>query len=138
MSGEVFHVPASPSRSEVFARVWRLFAKLPADKAYRVEVVEHKPKRSLSQNALLWALYDQIIERGGEAMQGWSREDLHTFFLMNHFGSETREIFGRKRLVPLRRSSGLNKQDFSDYVESIVRFMAERGVVLDMPEDTRG
>lgn len=94
-----------------------------------------KSRRTSSQNALLWAIYDQIIKLGGEDMAGWKSEDLHEFFLINHFGSETREIFGRKRLKPLRRSSILSKAEFAELLDSIVRFMAERGVVLSLPGD---
>ena len=114
-------------------------AALPIDKAWRVEVSEHKPKRSNDQNALMWAMYEQIVERGGEAMAGWERNDLHAFFLCNHFGASTKQMFGKQRQVPVRTSSGLNKQEFSDYIESIVRFMAEQGVALDMPnqEDSK-
>lgn len=96
-----------------------------------------KSKRSTSQNATLWMIYQQIIDRGGEAMQGFTRDDLHEFFLLEHFGGEAHELFGRKRLKPYRRSSRLTKTEFGELLDHIVRFMAERGVVLDMPEDQR-
>ena len=129
MPAEVFHVPASPTRSEVFARVSRLFAKLPADKAYRVEVKEHKPKRSDSQNRYLWGVVYATILREG-ALQGWDADDVHEYMLGEWSGWEVFEGFGRKRMRPIRRSSTLNKQDFSDFVEFIKRRMAEHGVVI--------
>jgi hypothetical protein len=101
------------------------------DKALRVTVQVLKPKRTESQNSKLWALYGEIIRKGGESLAGWTGDDLHEFFLSIHFGDEIREIFGRKKRVPLRRSSKLNKQEFSDYLETIFRFMAERGVYLE-------
>src|SRR5689334_13123515 len=107
---------------------------LPAEKDYELTLCEKKRTRSLSQNRLLWSLYQQIIDRGGEAMQGWDRDDLHTFFLGNFHGWDKVKLFGQTRLRPMGRSSNLSKQEFSDYVDSIVRFMAERGVVLDLPE----
>lgn len=94
-----------------------------------------KHRRSSQQNRLLWSLYGDIIERGGEAMAGWKADDLHEFFLIDHFGSETHEMFGRKRLKPLRRSSRLSKVEFGEFVDHIVQFMAERGVVLELPGD---
>lgn len=127
-----YTIPAK-DRGAAIERLSLILYSLP-EKAHRLTITEARPTRSLSQNALLWALYCQIIDRGGEAMQGWEKEELHEFFLMNHFGHEVREIFGRKKMRPLRRSSGLNKQEFVDFTESIVRFMATRGVVLDMPE----
>lgn len=114
------------------------FAEIQAQTAIgrtRVFVSQCLIKRTVSQNSLLWALYGDILKRGGEAMGGWTKDDLHEFFLINHFGSTVRELFGRKRLKPRRRSSKLSKMEFSDFVESIVRFMAEQGVVLDLPGD---
>lgn len=133
MIGQSYTIPAK-DRGPAVERLSLILRSLPDLHAYKVMVSEARPKRSLSQNALLWALYEQIIAKGGEAMQGWEREELHDFFLMNHFGHEVKEMFGKKKMRPLRRSSGLSKQEFTDFVESIVRFMAVRGVVLDMPE----
>lgn len=52
---------------------------------------------------------------------------------MNHFGEDHKVLFGRPCVTPKRRSSRLTKQEFSDFVESILAFMAERGVVIKMP-----
>lgn len=101
----------------------------------KMQAVLRKSRRSGIQNALAWVLYQQILDRGGEAMRGWSTQDLHDFFLIQHFGADKIEAFGMKRLKPKRRSSRLTKMEFSDYLETIVRFMAEQGVVLDMPDD---
>jgi len=131
---EIITVPTGQMRAASVARAVRMLANLPAGKQYVVEIKEKKPRRSNDQNALLWALYTQIIERGGEAMAGWTKEDLHEFFLGNHFGWQKLEGLGRPRMKPLRRSAGLNKQEFSDYVESIIRFMADKGVALDTPD----
>lgn len=130
-----FILPKLAAREGAIERITRILGTLSHECAWRIEVHEHKPTRSHAQNRLLWSLYEEIIKRGGEQMQGWDKEDLHTFFLCNHFGSEVRELFGRKRHIPLRTSSKLSKMEFVDLIESIVRFMAERGVVLDMPDD---
>lgn len=117
---------------------------LPTDKPLRpgryvaldkMQAVLRKSRRSSSQNATLWMVYEQILERGGEAMQGFTKDDLHEYFLISHFGGETHELFGRKRLKPYRRSSRLTKIEFTNFLDHIVRFMAERSVVLDMPGD---
>jgi hypothetical protein len=94
-----------------------------------------KSKRTNSQNATLWMVYQQIIDRGGEDLSAFTKEDLHEFFLINYFGSDTHELFGLKRLKPHRRSSRLTKAEFADFLDHIVRFMAEKSVVLDLPGD---
>ena len=84
---------------------------------FRVEV-KGGNKRTLSQNAYLWGVcYGTILEYGD--LDGWRRKDLHEYFLGEHFGWETLEGFGRKRMRPINRSSTLNKQEFSDYVAFI-------------------
>lgn len=122
--------PGDKQRCLDIERVVHALEELPESMAYRVSMEEAKPTRTLSQNAMLWALYGEIIKRGGEAMQGWTKDDLHDFFLGEHFGWEKLTGMGRPRMRPLRRSSRLSKSEFSDFVESIHRFMAHRGVVL--------
>jgi hypothetical protein len=102
--------------------------------AWRVTAEPVKRQRSLSQNAYLWAVYELILKLGGEEMGGWTKEDLHEFFLIHHFGHNVRKLFGKKRLVPLRRSSKLTTIEFREFVDAIHLFMAERGVFVPDPD----
>lgn len=101
----------------------------------KITVEEARSTRSSEQNRLLWSLYTDILHKGGEAMGGWTKDDLHDFFLGTHFGWEVIEGFGQKRKKPMRRSSRLNTVEFSELVEFIVRYMAEHGVYLSLPGD---
>ena len=130
-----FVLPRALSRVGMIGRIALILGKLSMDKAWRVEVHEHIPKRSHQQNAYLWAIYGQILRKGGEELAGFDKNELHEFFLINHFGEEVKTLFGRKKVKPLRRSSGLNKQEFADFVESILRFMAQRGIYIESPEE---
>jgi hypothetical protein len=112
-------------------RLKAVVGALDASKAWRITIAEMKSKRSSEQNSLLWAIYSEIIRVGGEAMQGHTKDELHEFFLGDFFGWEIKPLFGKKKQVPKRRSSKLNKQEFSDFVEHILRFMAERGVYIE-------
>jgi hypothetical protein len=106
-------------------------------KSWKVTLEEFKPRRSDSQNAFLWGVvYPSILEGGGEALAGWQKDDLHEFMLGEHFGWETLSLGGRTVHKPVRRSSRLNKQDFSDYLEFLSRRAAELGIVI--PEPTYG
>ena len=122
-------------RSSAMNRIANFLSRLPKDRDFKVEISEQKPRRTNSQNALMWALYGDILERGGPDMAGWDKDDLHRFFCIEHFGSEVKTVFGRSRHVPVRTTSGLNKQEMSDYIDHMVRFMAEHGVVLKLPGD---
>lgn len=123
------------NRTSTVERLCKFLLALP-EKAYRVEVKEQRNTRSAQQNRYLWGVvYPTIIRDGGEAMQGWTADDLHDYFLGEHFGWETLEGFGRKRLRPLRRSSKLSKTEFVDFVASIQRTMAEHGVYIPDPDE---
>lgn len=111
-------------------RVVAVMSALSKEKPIEVTIKEAKRKRSESQNAKLWAIYDNILKVGGEALAGWTKEELHEFFLGNHFGWEVKKLWGKTKQRPKRRSSKLNKLEFSDFLESIYRFMAEQGVFI--------
>lgn len=119
------------------ARAAAFLNALPADKAWKIEVSESKPKRSEQQNRYLWGVvYETILKGGGEALQGWEAEDLHEYFLGECFGWETLEGFDRKRIKPIKRSSKLNKMEFSDFVAFIQRKAAELGVYIPDPGES--
>ena len=103
-------------------------------KSWKITLEEFKPKRSDAQNAFLWGVvYPSILEGGGEALRGWQKDDLHEYMLGEHFGWETLTLGGKTVHKPVRRSSRLNKQDFSDYLEFLSRRAAELGIVIPEP-----
>lgn len=133
---ETFRIPkgtlmTSPGLVPLLAEIGKQAAK----HKVKVTVQMDRANRSDDQNRLLWSLYTDIIRMGGEAMAGWTKDDLHELFLGLNFGWEVIEGFGQKRKKPMRRSSKLNKIEFTELVDSIVRFMAERGVALHLPGD---
>jgi hypothetical protein len=97
-----------------------------------------KRRRTNDQNALLWALYSDALKLGGESLGGWTSDDLHEYMLGEFHGWDRCEAFGRVRMKPKRRSSRLTKQEFSDFVEFVVRKFAEHGIVLKLPGDING
>lgn len=100
-----------------------------------LKTIIKKARRTNDQNALLWALYDDALKQGGEALGGWNREDIHEFMLGEYWGWDKCTAFGRTRLKPKRRSSRLTKAEFSDFVEFVVQRFAEHGIVLELPEE---
>lgn len=100
-----------------------------------LQAILRKTRRSNDQNALLWALYGDVLAQGGELLRGWTKEDLHEYALGEHFGWDVSEAFGRKRMKPKRRSSRLAKTEFADFVDGFVRRMAEHGIVLTLPNE---
>ena len=128
-------LPALKPRPAVIERLSRFLASLPPDKAWRVTVSEHKQRRSDQQNRYLWGVaYPAVLEGGGESLRGWTAEDLHEYFLGEHFGWEVVEGFGKRRQRPIKRSSRLSKTEFSDFVAAIQLKAAELGIFIPDPE----
>ena len=120
-------LPKGMAREGVIGRITRLLASLPLDKAWRVEIAEHKARRSDQQNRYLWGVVYPTIAK---SLAGWDADDIHQYFLGEWAGWETLDGLGKKRLRPVRRSSRLSKQEFSDYVGFIQRRAAEHGIFV--------
>jgi len=100
----------------------------------KVTVEVAKKKRSDEQNRYLWgAVYPTIIREA--QLQGWSAEDLHEYLLGEIFGWERMEGFGRTRMRPVRRSSGMSTVDFAHFIAEIQRRMAEKGIYVPDPNE---
>lgn len=128
-----FYIPMGERSGEAKTRVASLLHGLSVGRPWVIMVNEKKPTRTNQQNALLWALYDEVLEKGGEKLAGYDKRDLHELCLGEWGGWERIDGLGRVRLKPLRRSSRLSKIDFSSLVEFVVRYFAGHGIVVDMP-----
>jgi len=125
--------PDNTPPEQIANAVLRMVQQLPK-KPLMVTVEQWKKPRTNQQNAYLWGVvYPAIIEGGGEALRGFNRDDVHEWMLGECFGWETLEGFGRKRLRPLRRSSALNKEEFTEYLTFIDSKCAELGIVIPEP-----
>lgn len=129
MTNQIFVLPALMTREKLIARIATVLGALDTGKAWRISVGEHKPSRSAQQNKYLWGvIYKTILDAG--QLQGWDADDLHEYLLGEWSGWEVIEGFGRKRMKPIQRSSTLNKEQFSAYVDFIQRKMAELGIYV--------
>ena len=129
-----FVLPANMSRADVTERLFKFLGSLDPRVRWRIAIAPYTKKRSTSANAYLWGVvYPTIIKEA--ALEGWNADDLHEFFLGEHFGWETIEGFGRRRMKPVRRSSGLSTTEFQDYIAHIQRIMAEKGVYIPDPNE---
>lgn len=131
MADQSFLLPRLMPRDLAICRIVEALEDLPADKGYRVEVHEHKSRRSDQQNRYLWGVVYPAITAW---LQGWDSDDVHEYCLGEHFGWEVVTGLGKKRLRPIRRSSKLSKFEFMGYIEFIQRRMAEHGIVIPDPD----
>lgn len=132
-----FYIPMASEalRSAARGRIYSYITSLPKDRPFVVLVTEKKPTRSTQQNALLWSLYEDALDIAGEKLAGFDKRDLHELLLIEHFGAEKVSLFGRTKLKANKRSSTLSKTDFASFVDFVVRYFAEHGIVLRLPDD---
>ena len=126
--------PNGTPKSAIVNSVAVLVRQLDESRAWVVTVEEFRRPRTNQQNAFLWGVvYPCVIEAGN--LEGWTPNDLHEYFLGECFGWETLEGMGRKKIKPVKRSSRLNKQEFSDYLEFISAKCADMGIVIPEPNE---
>jgi len=118
------------TRINVLANAQRFIAALPASKSWRVEVCEHRERRSDAQNRYLWGVCYAELQRA----TGQEADDWHEYMLGECYGWETVEMMGRKKLHPMRRSSKMDRTEFAEYVAFIQRRAAEHGIFIPDPD----
>jgi hypothetical protein len=121
--------PKGTSPDAMAVAITRMVQGLAPDRVWSVEVAEWKKPRTNQQNAYLWGVvYPMVLEAGGEALAGWTRDDLHEYFLGEVWGWETLEGFGKKRLRPLKRTSRMTAAEFTEYLHGIENRLMDLGI----------
>jgi hypothetical protein len=121
--------PKGTTPDAMAVAITRMVQGLAPDRAWSVEVAEWKKPRTNQQNAYLWGVvYPMVLEAGGEALAGWTRDDLHEYFLGEVWGWETLEGFGKKRLRPLKRTSRMTQTEFTEYLHGIENRLMDLGI----------
>jgi hypothetical protein len=123
-------IPAA-NRDAAIARVSAFLSACLPGKALRVTVEEVKRKRSDEQNRALWGVaYAALAKETGN-----NPNDLHEFFLGEHFGWEVYEVLGQKKRRPAKRSSRLSKIEFAEFYSFIQQRAAECGYYVPSPNE---
>jgi len=127
----ILHKGMSPK--EMQDVITKFVEEVDAEKAWRLTVEEMSSTRSTAQNSFLWGVVYPALLEGSDLLKGWQATDLHEFFLGEMWGWEVIEGFGRKRMRPVRRSSTMNKTQFSDYISFIEQRALDMGIVIPNP-----
>lgn len=104
-----------------------------AGMAVEISVRKYNRKRSHEQNAWAWGVaYPLIAESIGYDKH--EHEELHYWLVAQCFGTHHDERIDAD--VPNVRSSRLTTAEYSDYMEWLVRFAAEKfGVIVPLPNE---
>lgn len=99
---------------------------LALDRPKEIKLADYVPPRTSAQNARHWKLLSLAA-----AQTGHSTEEMHEFALMRHFGSREIQVGHLSMTVPIKRSSGRNVKEFSEFMEATEAWLAtDFGVIL--------
>ncbi len=117
---------------------WKRYLKGLAGKRLELIARERKSKRSVDQNSYIWGVaYPIIAEHLG--YDAHEHERLHYDLLAIRFGTVAQSPLLKgapPRIVPARTSSELNTEEFSQYMEWLIRYAAtEFGCVIPLPNE---
>jgi len=107
------------------------------DGDYIMEIKERKKKRSNSQNSYLWAVVNQMVcRRLIELGHDVDMEETHDFLKASfNYKELVNEDTGEVFKIP-RGTSELSTEEFSEYIERVVRFGAEiLGIIIPLPNE---
>lgn len=98
-----------------------------SEKTYQVEIKEFHYNRTNQQNRFLWGVVYKVIADE----LGYTADDIHEY-LADKFLSETVVVLNES-VRKSKSTSKLNKKEFAEYLENVVRFAAEHGIVVPDP-----
>lgn len=98
-------------------------------KSWKVEITEHKHKRSNNQNALYWKWVQILSDE-----LGYTKDELHEAMKSKFLGKEQRKtIFGDEYLA-LKSTSRLKKDEFSEYMMKVEQLALMHDIKLPSPD----
>lgn len=95
-----------------------------------IEVRFHKERRRLEQNAMYWAVVDEVTEQmpshgfGHVSKRGWDK-----FFRVEFLGIESDEINGKIYESP-KEHKDLGVHDFADYLTQVIKWADEHEIQM--------
>jgi len=125
MKEQVFILPNSKPALLAF------LDRLPVSSKWCVAISAYRKRRSDQQNRYLWGVaYKALAEATGQPADDW-----HEYMLGEMHGWEEYELFGKRKIRPLQRSSKMTTMEFMDFVEFIQSRAAEHGIYISDPNE---
>lgn len=104
-------------------------SKYKKDDLIEIEIV--KSQRTLQQNKYLWKVFRILSDE-----TGYSKEEIKNRILIDigHYEDFIDEETGRVYTV-IKATRNLNKKEFSELTENVLKWAAERGFYIMTPEE---
>lgn len=104
---------------------------LSPDIDWKLTVSRYRKPNTQSQRGYLYGVvYKYISEWTGLSVKG-----VHEEMLMQIFGETTKEVFGRQKRVPIRRTAMLNTVEYGSYIDQVLAFAASHGCIIPFPDE---
>lgn len=91
----------------------------------QVTISEHRARRTLSENAKLWALYREI----GDHL-GYTADEMHDVFRRMYLPVTLIDMHDKTVYAALTSTATLNVRDMAEYLDRIEQWAAENGVPI--------
>ena len=88
-------------------------------------------RRSGESNRLYWALLAELSEKLKPSGIQYSRNTWHEYFKERFLGADEVKLPNRKTRIISRSTADLDKAEFSDFLDKVQAWCAERNVWLD-------
>ncbi len=123
-----------PLLHEVQKRIVAAVGDLPKGKRLEIRWCEHKPKRRLKQNALMWAWNEEVAQH-----TGYDKDVVHEYFVQRIIPKTAVESVGGGIIEMRKGTSELNIGEMAEYLTGMQRIAAtDIGVQLNcVTEDDR-
>jgi hypothetical protein len=102
---------------------------LDATKPYRIYITDGKLSRSPNQNRYYWGV---VVKTFSDA-SGMEPEDVHDVWKRAYAGHRYEKWAGGRRRV-YNSTTAMKTADFAKYLDKVIQFCAENGVVIPHPE----
>lgn len=137
MTVQRFVLHKDDSRANVLANLQGFLGKLPASKAWKVEITESRKSRTDPQNHALFGVAYPVLEEA----TGFTKDELHEAFCKRHFGTVEREVMGQMVSKPFRTTTTdehgqrnvIPWDAFSDFYAMVQQVGAEAGIFIPDP-----
>lgn len=134
----VKYILRKQNRAGILKSLTDYLCSLDAEKEYQVTIGLFKNSRSIAQNAALFGMAYVLLSEH----TGITKDDLHEYYCMKHFGTVCRVVFGRKKWVPFRTTTTdehgnkdvISTVEFNKFWEFVVGEAAKLGCYIPDPQ----
>lgn len=123
-----------PDSDEMRDKVRDIVSRLDPSKPWSVEIKPYRKARTNDQIRYYWGVIVTLLADE----TGATKDEMHEFLMMEYFGFEEYEIFGKRKLRPVRTLSSpdlLPRSEMSNLFDYCIYFAAQQGILIPYPNE---